>query len=203
MKTVGIYGGTFSPPHMGHYRALAAFVSAFSPDTTYVIPTLVPPHKTASTAASPEQRLDMCHLAFDELGVTVSDREIRRGGKSYTVLTLEELSAPDTRLLLLCGTDMFLTLDTWYQSERIFELAEIVYVVREDGEKGKAASLSMAKKAEEYRARFDARVHALSGDTLEISSSELRAMLAEGKDTGTLLHPQVKEYIERCNLYRP
>lgn len=202
MRTVGIYGGTFSPPHMGHYRALASFISAFSPDQTYVIPTFLPPHKTVSSAASPEQRLQMCHLAFDELGVTVSDMEIRRGGKSYTVLTLEELFAPDTRLLLLCGTDMFLTLDTWYQCERIFALAEIVYAVREEGDEGSAASLAMAKKAEEYRARFGAKVHALSGDTLEISSSDLRAMLAKGKDTGTLLHPKVKEYIEQCNLFR-
>lgn len=202
MKTIGIYGGSFSPPHMGHYRALTAFLTAFRPDVTYVIPTLVPPHKSLSSAATPEQRLAMCHLAFDELSVVVSDREIRRGGKSYTVLTLEELAAPDTRLLLLCGTDMFLTLDKWYMPERIFELAEIVYVAREAGEEGKAASLAMAKKAEEYRARFGATVHALPLDTLELSSSEIRAMLADGQDTDTLLHPKVKEYIERCNLYR-
>jgi nicotinate-nucleotide adenylyltransferase len=143
----------------------------------------------------------MCHLAFDELGATVSDLEIRRGGKSYTVLTLEELSAPDTRVLLLCGTDMFLTLDTWYMPERIFELAEIVYAVREEGEEGRTAALAMAKRAQEYRTRFGATVHALPLDSLELSSSELRAMLAEGKDTTSLLHPKVKEYIERCNLY--
>lgn len=201
-KTIGIYGGSFSPPHMGHYRALAAFVSTFCPDITYVIPTFVPPHKSISKAATPEQRLAMCHLAFDELFVTVSDLEIRRGGKSYTVLTLEELAEPDTRLLLLCGTDMFLTLDTWYMPERIFELAEIVYVAREAGEEGKAASLAMAKKAEEYRTRFGATVRALPLDTLELSSSEIRAMLADGQDTTSLLHPKVKEYIERCNLYR-
>ena len=201
MRTVGIYGGTFSPPHMGHYRALAAFISAFNPDTTYVIPTLVPPHKAVSAAATPEERLAMCHLAFDELGATVSDLEIRRGGKSYTVLTLEELSATDTRVLLLCGTDMFLTLDTWYMPERIFELAEIVYAVREEGEEGRTAALAMAKRAQEYRTRFGATVHALPLDSLELSSSELRAMLAEGKDTTSLLHPKVKEYIERCNLY--
>ena len=201
MKTVAIYGGTFSPPHMGHYRALASLISAFSPDKTYVIPTLLPPHKTVSAAATPEQRLAMCHLAFDELEVEVSELEIRRGGKSYTVLTLQELSAPDTRLLLLCGTDMFLSLDSWYMPERIFELAEIVYAVREEGEEGKAAALAMAKRAEEYRTRFGATVHALPLDSLELSSSEIRAMLSEGQDTGALLHPKVKEYIERCNLY--
>ena len=202
MKRVGIYGGSFSPPHMGHYRALAAFAKAFDLDEIYVIPALLPPHKTISSAATPEQRLAMCRLAFAELPVTVSDIEIRRGGKSYTVLTLQELAAPDTRLFMLCGTDMLLTLDTWYMPERIFELADIVYVSREAGEDGKEAALLMAKKADEYRTRFGASVHALPLDTLEISSSEIRAMLAEGKDAMGLLHPDVKEYIETCNLYR-
>ena len=201
-RTVGIYGGTFSPPHMGHFRALSAFIDAYHPDTTYVIPTFVPPHKTVSSAATPEERLAMCRLAFGDLPVTVSDMEIRRGGKSYTVLTLEELAAPDTRLLLLCGTDMFLTLDSWYMPARIFELAEIVYVAREVGEDGKNASLAMAEKAEEYRARFGATVHALPLDALELSSSDVRRLLLENKDTDTLLHPKVKEYIEKCNLYR-
>ena len=91
-KTIGIYGGSFSPPHMGHYRALSAFVNAFKPDKTYVIPTLIPPHKELSSAATPEERLAMCRLAFGELDITVSDMEIKRGGKSYTVLTLQELA---------------------------------------------------------------------------------------------------------------
>ena len=77
-----------------------------------------------------------------------------------------------------------------------------MYVCREEGENGREAALSMAKKAQEYRARFGASVHALPLDSLEISSSEIRKMLAEGKDTDGLLHPAVKEYIEKCNLYR-
>ncbi len=201
-KTIAIYGGSFSPPHMGHYRALEAFIKHFRPDVTYVIPTLIPPHKLLSSAATPSERLEMCHLAFDELSVTVSDREIKRGGKSYTVLTLEELAGEGNRLLLLCGTDMLLTLDSWYMPERIFELAEIVYVCREAGDAGRAAALVMAKKAEEYRTRFGATVHALPIDSLEISSSEIRARLANGQETEGLLHPKVKEYIEKCNLYR-
>lgn len=202
MKTIAIYGGSFSPPHMGHYRALEAFINRFQPDLTYVIPTLIPPHKQISAAATPDDRLAMCRLAFGELSVTVSDVEIKRGGKSYTVLTLEELKEKDNRLLLLCGTDMLLSLDSWYMPERIFELAEIVYVCREEGEAGKAAALAMEAKAEEYRARFGAVLHALPIDSLEISSSEIRRRLASGEDTGALLHPRVKEYIAKCNLYR-
>lgn len=201
-KTIGIYGGSFSPPHIGHFRALSAFIDAFSPDKTYVIPALIPPHKELSSAATPEERLAMCRLAFEELDVIVSDMEIKRGGKSYTVLTLEELAKEEDRLLLLCGTDMFLTLDSWYMPERIFALAEIVYVSREEGEAGREANAVMAKKAEEYRARFGATVHALSCDSLAISSTELRAMLADGKNVSELLHSRVKEYIAKCQLYR-
>lgn len=201
-KTIGIYGGSFSPPHMGHYRALSAFVNAFKPDKTYVIPTLIPPHKELSSAATPEERLAMCRLAFGELDITVSDMEIKRGGKSYTVLTLQELAKEGDRLLLLCGTDMLLTLDRWYMPERIFALAEIVYVSREEGEAGREANAAMAKKAEEYRARFGATVHALSCETFAVSSTELRTMLADGKDVSAFLHPRVKEYIAKCQLYR-
>jgi nicotinate-nucleotide adenylyltransferase len=145
-KRIGIYGGTFSPPHLGHRRAVEAFALAEQLDEIYVIPTFTPPHKQLQGDATPQQRMEMCRLAFAGLPVAVSDLEIRRGGKSYTVLTLEELKAPDNTLVLLCGTDMFLTIDSWYQAARIFELAEIVYVQRETGLLGEESAIKLARK---------------------------------------------------------
>ncbi len=201
MCKLGIYGGSFSPPHLGHYRALSAFIEQETPDETLVIPTLVPPHKELCGDASPEERLDMCRLAFRDLPITVDPREIHRGGKSYTVLTLEELKNEENRLLFLCGTDMFLTLDAWYRPERIFALAEIVYIQREDGEAGVKANRALCEKAEEYRRRFGATVRELRAPVTEISSSELRDALERGEPVSDFLHPDVEEYIKRCRLY--
>lgn len=198
---IGIYGGSFSPPHLGHRRALSAFLRQEKPDEMLLIPALVPPHKYLEGHAAPSARLEMCRLAFGDLPVTVSDREIRRGGTSYTVLTLKELKTPDNTLILLCGTDMFLSLDTWYCADEIFRLAEIVYVVREQGATALRMRGLMEEKAEEYRSRYGATVRELSCAPIEVSSTELRHMLARREDTSAYLSEKVREYIEQCSLY--
>ncbi|MBQ8351008.1 MAG: nicotinate (nicotinamide) nucleotide adenylyltransferase [Clostridia bacterium] len=201
-QRIGIYGGTFSPPHFGHRRALEAFIAQERLDAVYVIPALMPPHKQLQGDATPEQRLAMCKLAFVGLPVTVSDIEIRRGGKSYTVLTLEELKAADTTLVMLCGTDMFLTLDKWYQPERIFELAEIVFVQRETGEAGDGIPEKLKKQQDFLRQTYHATTRPLACDALMISSSDLRTAIQGGCDTSAYLAPQVRRYIDTWNLYR-
>ncbi len=199
MKRVGLYGGTFSPPHIGHRHAAEAFLAAEQPDELRILPTFTPPHKLPDGEATPADRLAMCRLAFSDLPRTVvDDREIRREGKSYTVLTLRELSAPDTRLLLLCGTDMFLTLGEWYLPEEIFRLAEIVAVRRESDP---AVTEQMQQRKQEYEERFGATVRLLPNPVTEISSAQLRARLASGEELGGYLLPQVEEYIRRCKLY--
>ena len=130
---VGIYGGTFSPVHNGHVAAAKAFMEQMWLDILYVIPTGVTPHKDMKGDATASDRLEMCRLAFEGVeGVIVSDLEMRREGKSYTVDTLRELSGEDRRIFLLCGTDMMLTLDTWYQAEEIFRLCYPTYIRREE-----------------------------------------------------------------------
>ena len=198
-KRIGIYGGTFSPPHLGHYKALKAFIEQERPCDTLVIPTFLPPHKQLKGDATPDERLAMCRLAFSGLPVTVSDLEIARGGKSYTALTLESLHAKDTTLLFLCGTDMFLSMDTWYQPQTIFSLAEIVYVRREnDIDTGE----TLAKKADLYRERFGARVREIICDVTEVSSTEIRDAIVNGRDTSAFLNPDVRRYIDQWQLYR-
>ena len=96
-----------------------------------IIPDCLPPHKEYSGSVTEEQRLEMCKLAFGHIeNVTISDMEIKRGGRSYTSVTLEELTSPDRELYFLCGTDMFLTLESWYRPEVIFDLATICYIRR-------------------------------------------------------------------------
>ena len=115
---VGIYGGTFSPIHNGHIAAAKAFMEQMWLDILYVIPTGVTPHKIMKGDATAADRLEMCRLAFADMdGVIVSDLEMKREGKSYTVDTLRELYDPEGRLFLLMGTDMLMTLDQWREPD--------------------------------------------------------------------------------------
>ena len=203
-KKIAIYGGTFSPPHAGHVRAMEAFLAQETPDLAYVIPTFMAPHKLMQGDATPEQRLTMCHLAFGHLPATVSDMEINRGGKSYTAQTLEAIKAenPEATLVFLCGTDMFLTLHKWYCPERIMALAEIVYVQRETGEDGEAIAEQLRKQAEFLKETFGAVTRPLCCDAIEISSSEMREAFLHGRDTSHYLSAAVREYIDQWMLYR-
>ena len=124
---IGIYGGTFDPPHLGHMEAARTALEQMNLDRLIIIPDCEPPHKDlAEEAATPQQRLEMAALMADGLGprAEVSDLEIRREGKSYTADTVEALheTFPEDELWLLMGTDMFLTVQNWYQPERIFSM---------------------------------------------------------------------------------
>lgn len=198
---LGIYGGTFSPIHMGHVRAAEAFLEAMALDRLLVIPTAVPPHKAEVAGADAAARLTMVRLAFadSDARLAVSDYEISREGKSYTVYTLEHFTAPDTTLYLLVGTDMFLTLAKWFRAADIFRLADIV-LMRRETDAGLTGLLS--ETAADYRARFGARIHEIDEPPLVISSTELRERLRAGLPTDGMLPDAVAEYIAKNNLYR-
>ena len=104
---LGIYGGTFSPVHTAHIRAAEAFLTQCELDKLLIIPAGIPPHKVVKGNITFEQRLQMCFLAFSDLPKTeISDIELNRDGKSYTVMTVRELEGEHIELFLLCGTDM-------------------------------------------------------------------------------------------------
>ena len=196
---LGIYGGTFSPIHLGHVRAAEDFLNEFGLDKLLVIPTALPPHKAEVAGASAEDRLEMARLAF--MGhdrIEVSDYEIARGGKSYSVLTLERFK-PGSELFMLVGTDMFLTLDKWFRAGEIFRLADIVLKRREDDPDTAA---DIASKTIEYTERFGARIHIMDDAAFPVSSTELRELIRDGKPTDGLLPDSVADYISENHLYK-
>ena len=200
IRRVGIYGGTFAPPHIGHVEAARAFMKQMRLDYLFVIPAAIPPHKKLDFEIDPIHRLAMCDLAFSGIdGVIVSDLELRRGGVSYTVDTLRELTAPDTRLFLFCGTDMFLTLDQWYQAEEIFKLCYPIYIRRENNP---FITSKILKKIGEYTEKYNAIVRRVVGDPIEISSSLVRKTLREGGDISKMVDPKVAMYIQDHGLFR-
>ena len=199
-RKIGIYGGTFSPPHIGHVGAAESFSRTVNPDELLIMPDFLPPHKEICGKVTAADRLEMSRLAFGHIkNAVISDMEIKRGGRSYTSVTLEELSKDDRELYFLCGTDMFLTLGTWYRPEVIFKLATICYVRREADEEN---SRLIEERTREYRERFAANIIPIDSSVREVSSSELREYLENNSDKAEeLLSPAVYSYIKKRGLY--
>ena len=201
---IGIYGGTYNPPHLGHMAAAKAAVAALQLDKLILIPAATPPHKALPAgSASPKQRLEMVELMADALGlpgvVEVSTIELEREGKSYTVDTLAAIREqyPDAELWLLMGTDMFLSLQNWRKPEEILAMTGVCAFGRteQDGEE------VFAPQREYLSQRFNARITTITLPGLvEISSTQLRDMLDEGKGED-YLHPAVYGYILMNGLY--
>ena len=117
MAKIGVYGGSFNPPHLGHIQAAKAFQEELGLDKLLLIPAAEPPHKKLPAGSpSGQHRLEMVRLWAGE-GMQVCDLEIARGGTSYTYETVQQLKQqyPDDELILCMGTDMFLSFHTWKQ----------------------------------------------------------------------------------------
>ena len=197
---VGIYGGTFSPVHNGHVAAAKAFMEQMWLDILYVIPTGVTPHKDMKGNATAADRLEMCRLAFADMeGVIVSDLEMRREGKSYTVDTLRELYDPEGRLFLLMGTDMLMTLDRWREPDEIFRLCYPVYIRRETDE---SLDQAIVEKITSYQEKYGKVVRRIVAPAIELSSTDIRAAVAEDFPIEGAVPPAVAAYIREHNLYR-
>ena len=196
---VGIYGGTFAPIHNGHVKAAKAFMEQMKLDYLMVIPAYLPPHKQIDASDDPTYRLRMCELAFEDTdGVVISDCEIARGGKSYTYYTLKELQRPDTRLFLLCGTDMVLTFDTWFRFEDILKMCYPVYVRRENDP---ILTERLVSKITEYREKYGVMFRKIMTEPFEISSTDIRKAVKEGRDISDLVPERVESFIRENRLY--
>lgn len=196
---VGIYGGTFAPIHNGHVTAAKAFMEQMKLDYLFIIPTCMPPHKQIDFSDDPVFRLRMCELAFEGTdGIVISDTEIKRGGKSYTYDTLKELSRPNTRLFFMCGTDMVLTFDTWYKFEEIFKLCYPVYVRRENDP---ILTKRIVDKITEYYEKYGVMFRRIVTEPIEVSSTQIRKMVSEGKDISRLVPEKVARFIADNGLY--
>ncbi len=199
-RRVGIYGGTFAPIHNGHINAARAFMEQMKLDYLFVIPAFIPPHKSIDSSDNPVHRLRMCELAFENTdGIIISDLEIRRGGKSYTYDTLTELSSPDTKLFLLCGTDMVLTFDTWYRFEDILKMCYPIYVRRESDPLIDGMIIS---KIGEYYKKYGVMFRKIITDPINISSTEIRKAVKDGRSISAFVPPAVEEYIKKNRLYQ-
>ena len=198
MEQIGIYGGTYSPPHIGHMKAAEFAIDALGLDRLLLIPTGVSPHKEMSAGATAADRLEMLRLSAAGIEkAEVSDIELKREGRSYTVDTLSVLKEqhPGAELVLLMGTDMFLSFLTWKAPERIMDLATLAVFCR--GEKGEKEKIDAQK---DLLAGMGARIELVQNPVNAISSTDLRRMLVFGC-ADPFLMDGVGAYIRSHGLY--
>ncbi len=199
MVKIGIYGGTFNPPHTGHMQAAKQAVQILGLDKLLLIPDRIAPHKEIPAGSpTPEQRLQMLQIAAAGVPrAEVSDIELKREGPSYSYLTVEALREeyPDADLYLLMGTDMFLSFLTWREPERIVRHATLAVFYRgERGEKEKILAHRAAMEA------MGAKVELVENQVLSISSTQLRRLIAFDC-AGEFLPAGVGDYIREKGLY--
>jgi nicotinate-nucleotide adenylyltransferase len=191
-RRLGVFGGTFDPPHVGHLAVAVNARHALRLDEVLLVVANVPWQKAGERQVSPAaDRLAMVEAAVgDVAGLEPSDLEIRRGGDSFTADTLAELHAaePDAELFLILGSDAAAGLDTWERRDEVQRLAVIV-VVERPGEEG-------------ARPPAGWRYERVECPRLEVSSTDLRARVADGRPLDFLVPDAVISCIESRHLYR-
>lgn len=200
-KRLGIYGGTFAPVHKGHMQAASVFLNSSLIDHLLIMPSFIPPHKSLSFADSPSARLDMLRIAFGTLkeygkSLEISDYEIAKGDVSYTYETAMHFLPLCDKLILLCGSDMLLSFDTWYRAEELMKICELAYIPRH-----KDDISALRSKSAEFHERFGLVSYELSCDIIDISSSEIREMICANRDITEFTHENVAKYIKENGLY--
>lgn len=201
MQKIGIFGGTYNPPHVGHLNIVNEFIRKYELSKVLIVPTYTPPHKESAYLASAEDRVEMCKRTFSDKVFEISDIEIARKGKSYTYDTLCELTShyKDAKFYFLVGDDMLLTFHEWKNPKGILDLCTVVAAVRSNSLTEKALlDYIVGRYPEEYeRGSFEL----LHMEPLPLSSTTVREKLAHGESIDGLVTPMAQEYIENRGIY--
>ncbi len=196
---IGLFGGTFDPPHLGHIQLALDFYKSSDVDLLIVMPSFIPPHK-ARSGTDVERRLQMTKIAclkLGELGVnyTVSDFEIKKQDTSYTINTVNYLLEKYgvDKISLCIGSDMLLSFESWKNADELMRKCHIFSKERTVGEYDELSRFALYLKE-----KYGAEVTVMCGNTLEVSSTELRL---SDRAAEALLDPDVAEFIKNNRLY--
>jgi nicotinate-nucleotide adenylyltransferase len=208
-EPIGLFGGTFDPIHFGHLRTAFELLQALKLAQVRFLPTGDPPHREAPLASG-QLRYEMVRAAVGgQAGFSVDDREIRRQGVSYTIDTLVELRQenPQRSLCMLLGMDAFLGMPTWHRWREIFELCHIVVAHRPGwkapvtGPLGEVMVDRGTGSVRDLHASVAGRIYVHGVTQLEISSTDLRALIMSGRDLRYLVPDSVRDLIQRSGCY--
>jgi nicotinate-nucleotide adenylyltransferase len=187
---LGILGGTFDPPHLGHLLAAVDAVECLTLDRLVLVPAALQPLKAASAAAPAADRLAMTRLLVaDDARFDVDAMEIERAGLSFSVDTLDAFAKrfPDAHRYFLVGQDVLRTFDRWRQPDRVRELATLAVMTRED---------------ENPPVELPAGAVTVATRRIDVSSTEIRARVRDGRSLRGFVPEPVAEYIAAHRLYR-
>jgi nicotinate-nucleotide adenylyltransferase len=187
MKKVGLLGGTFNPPHIGHLIMANEVKHALQLDEVRLMPTSIPPHKADPSDASPDQRLRMVELAVSEItGITASSFEVDRGGVSYTFDTMKALTEqePDTKFYFIIGGDMIDMLHRWYKIDELMKIVTFVGV-------GRPGTIGETQYP----------ITKLQIPEIDLSSTFIRNRLKTGGTIQFLVPGSIEEFIRQEGLY--
>ena len=210
MRPIGVFGGTFDPVHYGHLRSAFEMLQALDFDEVRFIPCADPPHRGV-TCATAAQRYRLVEVALaGQRGFVADDRELRRDGPSYTVDTLATLRTefPDRSLGLIVGMDAFLGLPDWYRWEEILDAAHIVVAHRpgwkapDIGALGDLISECGTHRVGDLHSATHGRIHIHAVTQLEIASTEIRELIAAGRDPRFLMPDAVRDEILELGIYK-
>ena len=189
-ERIGVLGGTFDPPHVGHFMVASDVCAALELDRLLLIPSASPPHKQGQVRATAEQRLAMVRAAVaGDDRFEVDDIELRRSGASYTVDTLRELRArhPRAELFFVIGMDQYRDLHTWREPEEVARLARLAVVSR-DGDTPEGEN--------------SIPVETLHVTRIDLSATDVRRRIHAGESIRYFVPDPVREIIEREGLYK-
>ncbi len=192
-----LFGGTFDPPHFGHIELLKSSIETVNPDKVVIMPTGIPPHKYAK-AASAHIRLEMCKCFLNVFGnLQIDDEEIKRGGKSFTVDTVAYLQNKykGAEIAMSLGSDMILMFHEWHKYEELLENVQIVVHCRASED-----ILPVQKYVQNLNSK-GADVVIAKARIKEISSTEIREMVAQNSDISKLVPLHVEQCIKKHNIY--
>ena len=191
MIKIGLMGGTFDPVHIGHLITAQAVREIRDLEKIIFIPAYISPHKTNKSSAGSNHRLKMLQLAIEGIPYfEFSDIELKAESISYTVQTLEEFKKKYDKLEFIIGYDNIINFNLWKMPDRIIELAELIVLRRRTNDR-------KIEKDKYYKAATFVKT-----PVIEISSSEVRDRIKEGKSVDFLIPSKVREYINKFNLYK-
>ncbi|PIX25477.1 MAG: nicotinate-nicotinamide nucleotide adenylyltransferase [Deltaproteobacteria bacterium CG_4_8_14_3_um_filter_43_13] len=212
---VGLFGGTFNPIHLGHLRSAEEVREFFNLQRVIFIPSANPPHKQGKDIISPIHRMEMVNLAIEgNQGFSVSDIEIKRRGKSYSIETIDhirKIHGSDLTLFFIMGIDAFTEISTWKDHINLFSCCNFVVTTRPGYSLINLGTVLPADVAEDfsYLPEEDRFIHASNFSLcfrdithLDISSSVVRKKIKENRSTRYLLPEKVIEYIKQHGLYK-
>lgn len=196
---IAIFGGSFNPVHKGHIHLCTSFIDALNLDKVLLIPANIPPHKSNNTLASAQHRYHMCKLATQSMDkIEVSNIELIYDEISYTYKTINRIKNlyGASKIYLIIGSDMFLSIDTWKNTSSIFENTILCTCARKENEYQKLLN---------YQKQIGAigiQSIVKNFDVICVSSTQIRNLIASNVEVFNFLQPSVIDYIKTNQLYK-